>query len=640
MTYLKLIIDKPLDTNLTSPTEDQNVMRQRDSNVFWLNKKNAGRILVKLVGKFVTRRPKKGDEAVISQLFVDNYSVPFLQSFVETLFKKKEEYVPVKVQFFAMKYIFRSLNNQGLTKLLLNHLESIMFDILIPSMFLTVDDDEDWRSNPIEFIRKEDDVLERSNNLKSVARDYFVTICAEDFFAPDGELYLIKFMSYAAHILNHSTDPRTNQQTDLRMKEAILNIIGVLKDPISKNEYLTKNMESLLQGYVFPEFKNTVGFLRYRACQLTGLFGRLDYQNTENIRVAVEGLYHCLLDNDFPVRVNAGIALNHLLYQPVAIEVLKPGLSKILETYVTLIDLIDNDDLVNALEGIIDKYENDIHPYAVDLIKHLTKTFFKAHNDENDQEDSEDEEEQGEKAFAATEYLSAIARIIKCDLPKETIAALEEIVIPIIQFTLTEEGMDYIDMGLDILVGILSSSEVISQNMWQFYPELNYIVAGKPEELIRTTFSHLSEEKQALIREQATGWAYESCDSIVPCFQNYIQKGRNVIFTARDPYFNVTYLELVFKSIDRIYDLHYQRQGQVEAVIMSVLYICLLENYPKQVDDLIPYILDKVVAHLSAINNNTDNDVRKILLEIVSDLFKTLKNNVHRLLCASGMMLS
>jgi len=627
MSFFKFIIDKSLGPELESATQDQNEINQRAKSVFWLNKKACGKILVHFMRIYVKPKPLPTDQYLgVTQLFLQNYAIPFLESFVQILFKKKQEYVPVKVIYFAMKYVYRALSFPDLEKLLSVHLETLLFDLLIPSMFLTVEDNDNWSTNPIEFIRKEADLLERPNNLQSVAKDYLVTICSSTYCAPDGELFLIKFMKYAAHVLTHGVDPRTNVQTDLIMKEALMHIIGNLKEYILENEYLRQNMEFLLDQYVIPECKNQVGFLRYRACWLFGRYGGLNYHNSQIVKNAVENLYNCLQDSEFPVRVNAGIAMYRILRQPEVKDYLKPVLAKILETYLSLIDQMDSDELVQSLEGFISQFEDDIHPYAVAIIENLARTFEKAQTQEQNDDASDAEGEEDERTFAADECLSAIARIIKCNLAKETLAHIENIVAPIIQYTLSEQGMDYIISGLNILIGILYHSEVISEKMWSFFPELNYIIAGKPEELIQNNFSHFSEEKKALMRQQATGWGYEFVDNIIPAFQNYIQKGRHVLFAARDNYFNLTYIEVLFRSIDRIFEIFHNSKVSTEAVFVSLLFICLLENFPQQINEIIPHILDKVIANLQY----NDRDLKKILMETVSmcfwyDTFLTLQ---------------
>jgi len=614
MTFFKLIIDKSLDSSLTSPTTDQNVIAQRAKNVFWLNKKNCGRILVHFIRIYVSPANTKNRRNVlypeVSNLFQQTYAVPFLESFIQVISKKKDEYIPIKVQYFALRYIYRSLSFPELAKLLANSLEPLLFDYLVPAMFLTVEDDEDWRSNPIEFIRKEADVLERSNNIKSVAKDCFITICDSEYFAPDGELFLLKFMKYAAAVLTSGVDPRNNQETDQRMKEAIMNIIGTLEKPISENEYLKENMEFLLEKYVIPEFKNQIGFLRYRACWLVGIYGDFKFQNQQIVRDALDGIYGCLCENEFPVKVNAGIALSRLLIQAEAAEALKPVLANVLQVYLSLIDQMDNDDLVSGLEHVIARFADQIHPFAVGIVQQLVNKFWKSLQEKDDEEDEGEDEE---ITFASSECLGAINRIINCELPIETLDKIEEITCDIIKYAISEEGAEYMYPGLEMLGNLLYHRPTVSNRLWPFFSELNYIMAGKPDQLLTTNFAHLSDDKKKLIQDQAKGWGYEFVDEIVPCLQNYIQKGGEVLFNSRDQYFNISNIELLFKSIERMYTIFNNDSTNREAIFISLLLICLLENYPKQIDNLLPYILDNTISQLA----HNDISFRKMLIEIV-----------------------
>lgn len=47
-----------------------------------------------------------------------------------------------------------------------------------------------------------------------------------------------------------------------------------------------------------------------------------------------------------------------------ALDMLRPGLGEVLTNYLQIINLIDKDELVYSLEGIIRKFGEIIHPYA------------------------------------------------------------------------------------------------------------------------------------------------------------------------------------------------------------------------------------------------------------------------------------
>jgi Importin, protein involved in nuclear import len=469
---------------------------------------------------------------------------------------------------------------------------------LIPSLFLTPKDEDDWNENPIEFIRKEEDVTECSNNLKRILRDLFKRICDMNLCGTDGESLLMKFMKYSAYVLTNNVDPRTNQPTDLRMKEAIMHIIGTLAKPILKNDSLKSNMEYLLHKYVVPEFHNPIGFLRARACWVFGIYAGFEFENKQILADATEGLYKCLTDNQLPVQVKAGIALNQILQQEEVINLLKPGLSSILSTYLKLISEIDEDELVLALEGIVASFQSEIQPFALEIIEHLANIFFQANkDDENDDTGSTSEED--ERQMGAAGCLSTIATVLKSGIPKDALSKSEDIIMPILDLAFTQKGEDFTEAGLQILSAITYHSDIISDKMWTYFLELNYMILGKNDGL----------------QQQDDGWAFDYIQDMIPSFQNYIQKGRNIIFSVKDPYYHLTYIELLFKTIDKLYDYCYDSQSDVEMVIASVLYITLIENYVNEIDDIVRFILDKSIFHLPKAKSIM---MKKMFIQIIS----------------------
>ena len=625
MTFFKLILEKELGSDLESLTDDRKVIQQREKNIYWLDKKVCSKIITILMTKFRVTKSSRDDYKEFSNVFMSTYSVPFLETFLKILYKKKDQYIHLKVQFYSMRYIDKALKDPNLVRLLSEHLEFLLFDIYIPSMFLTVKDKEDWEENPIEFIRGEEDLLERPNNLKTITSYSLQRITGAKFKIGDqnaGSVVLIKFMKHAADVLSKNVDPRTGQATDVRYKEAILHIIGCIHSNIIDNEAIANEMEVLIQKFVVPEFKNQSGFIRYRACWLFGMYGGADFSNKQIIQDATEGLYKCLLDSQLPVQVQAGIALERVLEHSLALDILRPGLEKVLETYLGLIDVIDNDQFVSALEGLIKKFDADIAPFALDLIRRLCLAFAKnVDDDEEEQNGNDDAFGLDDKQLAASGFLAAITNILHCKLPKNIIIASEDILMPVLNFTLIDDKTDDIEGGLGILSSIVYNLDVINEKMWAYFLELNYIIAGKPKEALSANYDNLSEEQKFLLKHRIDGWGVDYIAEMIPCFQNYIQKGRNVIFTEKDPYFGLTYIELLFKSIDKVFLSASQGFEDVDIAVISVLYITIIENYPREIDNLIPYFLDKVIEWLP---KSKSNSCRKMFIQIVSFLLEKL----------------
>ncbi len=64
----------------------------------------------------------------------------------------------------------------------------------------------------------------------------------------------------------------------------------------------------------------------------------------------------------------------------IAVEFIRPGLESLLKTYLKIMDDIDFDELVNALQNIVDVYEEEIAPFAVALCSKLGEAFMKLMN--------------------------------------------------------------------------------------------------------------------------------------------------------------------------------------------------------------------------------------------------------------------
>ena len=55
----------------------------------------------------------------------------------------------------------------------------------------------------------------------------------------------------------------------------------------------------------------------------------------------------------------------------VAENFLRPALGQLLELYLKIMDEVDSEDLVGALEGIMTVFSDDIAPHAVNLVTKL-----------------------------------------------------------------------------------------------------------------------------------------------------------------------------------------------------------------------------------------------------------------------------
>ena len=139
---------------------------------------------------------------------------------------------------------------------------------------------------------------------------------------------------------------------------------------------------------------------------------------------------------------------------------------------------IDSEELIGALEMIMGKFQEDIGPFAVQLAQQLTNKYLALVTDDN----SGDREAQEEKDKAATGCFTAIRRILEaCNKDKLKIGAILPIVYPILLHSLTPDGLDCIDQGIDCINIFLyyacSKETRVPLELWKLLPQIMLVTA-------------------------------------------------------------------------------------------------------------------------------------------------------------------
>ena len=115
-------------------------------------------------------------------------------------------------------------------------------------------------------------------------------------------------------------------------------------------------MEPMLIQHVMPELESQTPFLRSRACWVYGEFGDYDFKDEDHVKKAVDGVYKSLFAPELPVRLSAALAMSKFIKNETAESFLKPALGNILEVYLKIMNEIDSEELVGALEEIMSSY--------------------------------------------------------------------------------------------------------------------------------------------------------------------------------------------------------------------------------------------------------------------------------------------
>lgn len=133
---------------------------------------------------------------------------------------------------------------------------------------------------------------------------------------------------------------------------------------------------------------------------------------------------------------------------------------------------IGNDEVVSALQALIDKFGEHIEPHAVALVTQLATAF------STYCEGSEDDDE---AAMAAAQCLDCITTVLSgVSTRPDIFKILEPRLISLISFILNNDGefIEYFEHALDILNYLAYFSEDISNQLWEMFP-LVYMAFSK-----------------------------------------------------------------------------------------------------------------------------------------------------------------
>lgn len=337
------------------------------------------------------------------------------------------------------------------------YVEQILYENIIPILFVTSRDLMTFENDPAEFIRKQDDYVETMYDPKNQIQNLLENLCTyssqKKGKKPD---YLHKFLEFVVKNLNeYNEQVKANPNTDWRIKEALMCSIGTLREQIRKQKDLKGQMEQMLIMYIMPELQHPHPSMRLRACQTYGLFEDLKLTDEKHIQSVCEAIFKNMDESQaLPVRFYAACALEKVLRLDEAKQYIKSGLSVMLKCYLALINEFDNEELVRAFENIMQIFDTDIGPYAIEICGHLKEAYLR--QIKADEEDENNENNFGESILAACGTLSSIKRILEAieDDPA-LLKQVEQIIHPVLLHSTTADGFDTIEEGIECITIII-----------------------------------------------------------------------------------------------------------------------------------------------------------------------------------------
>ncbi|KAK2986662.1 hypothetical protein RJ640_010118 [Escallonia rubra] len=435
----------------------------RKSWGWWKVKKWTVHILNRLFTRFGDLKLQNPENKVFAQMFQKGYAGKILECHLNLLnVIRIGGYLPDRVTNLILQYITNSVSKSTMYNLLHPKLDVVLFEIIFPLMCFNDNDQKLWDEDPHEYVRKGYDIIEDLYSPRTAAMDF-----VSELVRKRGKENLQKFILFIVEIFKRY-DEASLEYKPYRQKDGALLAIGALCDRLKQTEPYKSELERMLVQHVFPEFSSPVGHLRAKAAWVAGQYAHINFSDPNNFRKALQSVVAGMRDSELPVRVDSVFALRSFVEACKDLSEIRPILPQLLDEFFKLMNEVENEDLVFTLETIVDKFGEEMAPYALGLCQNLAAAFWKCMNTAEADDEADDP-----GALAAVGCLRAISTILESvsRLP-HLFVHVEPTLLPIMRRMLTTDGQEVFEEVLEIVSYMTFFSPTISMDMWSLWPLL------------------------------------------------------------------------------------------------------------------------------------------------------------------------
>ncbi|XP_004497420.1 importin beta-like SAD2 [Cicer arietinum] len=471
----------------------------RKSWGWWKVKKWTIHILNRLYTRFGDLKLRNPENKAFAQMFRKHYAGKILDCHLNLLnVIRVGGYLPDRVINLLLQYLSNSVSKNSMYTVLKPRLDVLLFEIVFPLMCFNDNDQKLWDEDPHEYVRKGYDIIEDLYSPRTASMDF-----VSELVRKRGKDNFHKFIQFIVEIFKRY-DEAPVEYKSYRQKDGALLAIGTLCDKLKQTEPYKSELERMVVQHVFPEFGSPVGHLRAKAAWVTGQYANISFSDQNNFRKALQCVVCGMRDPELPVRIDSVFALRSFIEACKDLNEIRSMLPQLLDEFFKLMNEVENEDLVFTLETIVDKFGEEIAPYALGLCQNLAAAFWRCMNTA----DADDEaDEPG--SMAAVGCLRAISTILESvsSLPQLFIQ-IEPTLLPIMRTMLTTDGQEVFEEILEIVSYMTFFSPTISLDMWSLWP---------------------------LMMEALADWAIDFFPNIMVPLDNYISRGTSHFITCKEP---------------------------------------------------------------------------------------------------------
>lgn len=542
---------------------------ERERSEWWKTKKWAYNILGRLFHRFgnPSQLPTamKEDYEAFANHFVTNFAPEILSTYLNQvhLFVNNQTWLAKKCQYQIFQFFTECIKPKSTWVLLKPSFETLVSSFVFPQLSFNETKQALWENDPVDYVRISVDEYESFATPVSAATSFLFSLASNRT--------KITFMPILGFI---NTVLRSNSTPTQRF--GALNMTAALAPWMMRHPDVKGNVEAFVLQFVTPEFASAEPYLRAIACEVVGTVTKagLLWSNEENLNANFRAVAAALDDPEFPVRVNAALALTELVVAHESVKVaVGPQVGKVIQDLLKLSDETDLDILNNSMEVMVNAFQTELLPVAAQLTARLCESYMRLAKESLAQEETgggdvdldqliSDVDE--DKTFAAMGVAKTISTVISSvENSPEILAQIQEVIIPIILFTLENKLLDLFDNVYDLVDSLTFKLRAIAANMWPIF-ELTY----------------------KLFKSDAVDFLEE----MLPSLDNFVSYGSDVIKSRSD--YKQMLVDIYTTSITN------EQLGENDRVNGSKLAESVLLNLRGSVDDHLQTIISTALSQL------------------------------------------
>lgn len=583
---LRAVLTKPLpeaSTNL-EPRDQPTSKEERNAWPWWKVKKWSAQIMTRLFSRYGIPNYAEEEVKEFAKYFSVHVAPSFLGPVCETLnLRPSGQFCTDRVVHYCLNFVDLAVELAPTYKLLKPHMDFLLYKVCFPAMCLTNEDIDEFENDPHEFVRKQNSPLADFYDPRISA--ITLVTSAVKYRGQDTMQPLLGFLTEI--VRRYGTTPE-NERNHVE-KDCALLVFGSLSDILLSKKKTVRELEGLMVSSVFPDFCSPVGFLRCRACWMVQKFSEIPWSDDgDNLRTLIQLVLQRLSDPALPVQIEASKALRFLIEVDGADVTLLPVLPQILNEYFRIMNEIGNDEVVAALQVIIDIFGDHIEPHAIALVIQLSSAFRNYIDAGEDDDDA---------AMAACQCLECINTVLKGMFEKPQLyREMEPHLVPLILMIIGNDGqyLEYFEFALDMLTFLTFFPIESSSQLWGAFP------------LLYVAFDN---------------WAFDYSMIMVPSLNNFICKDADRFLTSTEVLPEVgplKYIDMIFNFVSKT--VQEDRSSESEQRKALTLYMSVLHNCTGRVDSYIPIINDVVLAKLALLTDVENSATRHVLYQVLGSL--------------------